>query len=51
MDGDSHLVTVDNDPELIDIAKGYFGDDKRLEIICQDGTEWIKGYNLSLIHI
>jgi len=45
MDGNSHLITIDNDPELIDIAKTYFGDDKRLEIICQDGTEWIKGYN------
>ena len=43
MDGESHLITVDNDLELIDIAKTYFGDDKRLEILCQDGSEWIKG--------
>lgn len=45
MDAESHLITVDNDPELIAITKTYFGKDKRLEIICQDGSEWIKGYN------
>ncbi|MGB7395503.1 MAG: SAM-dependent methyltransferase, partial [Pricia sp.] len=38
MDAESHLVTVDNDPELIDIAKSYFGEDDRVEIICQDGS-------------
>jgi len=44
MDSDSNLITVDNDSELIAIAKQYFSDDNRLEIICQDGTEWIKNY-------
>lgn len=44
MDGDAHLITVDQDPELIAIAKTYFGDDKRLEIICQEGSEWINSY-------
>ncbi len=42
---DSRLITIDNDPKLIDIAKNYFGRDKRVEIICADGTEWIKNYN------
>jgi len=42
MDEDAHLITVDNDPKLIAIAKDYFGEDKRVEIICEDGTEWIK---------
>lgn len=45
MDTESHLITVDNDPELIDIAKDYFDEDDRLEIMCQDGSEWTKGYN------
>lgn len=45
MDEHSHLITVDNDPELIEIARTFFGKDKRLEIRCQEGTEWIKGYD------
>ena len=44
MDKDSKLITVDNDPELISIAKGYFGNDSRVEVICEDGSEWIKNY-------
>lgn len=44
MDKDSHLITVDNDPELIAIAKRYFGVDTRVNIVCEDGSEWIKKY-------
>jgi predicted O-methyltransferase YrrM len=44
MDDNSSLITVDNDPELIAIAKQCFGQDKRVEISCEDGTEWIKNY-------
>ncbi|HET8736754.1 MAG TPA: class I SAM-dependent methyltransferase [Pricia sp.] len=45
MDAESRLITVDNDPGLIDIAKTYFGEDDRLDVICQDGSAWIKEYN------
>ena len=44
MDSQSKLISIDNDPKLIEIAKNYFGKDKRVEIICADGTEWIKSY-------
>lgn len=44
MDEDSKLVTIDNDAELIKIANTYFGKDKRVELICEDGAEWIKNY-------
>ena len=44
MDVESHLITVDNDPELIAIAKQYFCENERVEIVCEDGTKWIKGY-------
>lgn len=44
MDSNSRLITVDNDSELIGIAKSYFGGDERVEIICQDASEWIKNY-------
>lgn len=45
MDADSKLITIDNDPKLTNIAKSYFETDKRVEIICDDGSEWIKNYN------
>lgn len=44
MDSGSRLTTIDNDPELIEIARHFFGSDNRVEIICTDGTDWIKSY-------
>lgn len=44
MDENSSIITVDNDPVLINIARNYFGHDDRVEIICADGSEWIKNY-------
>ncbi|TDT44979.1 putative O-methyltransferase YrrM [Maribacter spongiicola] len=45
MDADSKLISVDNDQELISIATSYFGNDDRVEVICKDGTDWIKEYS------
>ncbi|WP_422080002.1 O-methyltransferase [Ulvibacterium sp.] len=45
MDNESVLVTVDNDLELIAIAEEYFGDDPRIQILCQDASTWIKTYS------
>lgn len=45
MDQDSNLITVDNDPELIAIAKEYFGEDDRIKIVAMDGAEWISNYS------
>lgn len=42
---ESKLITVDNDPKLIGIAKEFFGEDERLEIICADGAEWLLNYS------
>ena len=44
LDEYSRLTSVDNNPELINIAKDFFGNDPRLNLICMDGTEWIKNY-------
>ncbi len=44
MDSDSELISIDNDPELIEIAQDFFGKDKRVKVICEDGAEWIKGH-------
>ncbi|MGB5668628.1 MAG: class I SAM-dependent methyltransferase, partial [Maribacter sp.] len=42
MDEESTLTSIDNDLELIEIAKNFFNHDERVEILCQDGIEWIK---------
>ena len=44
MDAASELITIDNDPQLTDIAIDFFGSDDRVTIICTDGAEWIKSY-------
>jgi len=44
MDKDSELITVDNDPTLIEIAENFFGEDTRVQMVCEDGTAWIKNY-------
>lgn len=42
MDASSSLTTIDNDPELSAIAEEYFREDQRVEIICEDGSQWIQ---------
>ncbi|MEN0050608.1 MAG: class I SAM-dependent methyltransferase [Bacteroidota bacterium] len=44
MDDKATLTTIDNDPKLIEIAKAYFGKDQRVNIICEDGSIWLKNY-------
>ncbi len=45
MDKRSQLTTIDNDPKLIEIVKHFFGTDKRVKILCADGSEWLKDYS------
>lgn len=42
MDNDSTLVSVDNDAEFLGIAQTFLGDDKRLQLICADGGQWVE---------
>ena len=42
MDPSSTLISIDNDETLLNIAKENLGVDKRLQLICTDGGEWIK---------
>lgn len=44
LDENSKLISVDNDSNLIKIVKEFFGNDSRVELICDDGTSWIKNY-------
>lgn len=41
MDNDSTLISIDNEPEFLEIAQRFLGNDKRLNLINIDGGEWI----------
>jgi predicted O-methyltransferase YrrM len=42
MTDDASLVSIDNDSQFLGIAESFLGDDKRLELICTDGAEWVE---------
>lgn len=42
MDQSSTLISIDNDADILNIAKENLGIDKRLKLICADGADWIK---------
>ena len=44
MDKDSRLITVDNDPKLSEIANAFFSSDRRVQIVCADGSQWLQNY-------
>jgi len=44
MSTDSKLISIDNDPELTDTARSFFGQDSRLSLLCEDGEKWIISY-------
>ncbi|MET4083862.1 putative O-methyltransferase YrrM [Pedobacter sp. UYP30] len=51
MDENSKLTSVDNDKNLTAIAKEFFGEDKRVQLICADGSDWIKNYEGELFDL
>ncbi len=44
MQENAKVISIDNDPELIDIAREYFGDQERVSLVCADGGAWMKSY-------
>ncbi|RXG16922.1 O-methyltransferase [Leeuwenhoekiella aestuarii] len=44
MDAESKITSVDNDPELIEMAKHHFSGESRLQLINADASQWIKEY-------
>ena len=45
MDEMSRIISVDNDSKLTEVVEKFFANDKRVDIVCEDGSEWIKNYN------
>ncbi|MEL6536882.1 MAG: class I SAM-dependent methyltransferase [Bacteroidota bacterium] len=44
MDSASQLISLDNDPQLTQIAQEFFGQEAQLQLVCTDGSEWITQY-------
>lgn len=44
MDKNASVISIDNDPALIQIARAAFGADDRVELVCEDGEQWIRNY-------
>ena len=42
MDGESTLVSIDNEPSFLKIAKEYLGSDNRLALLLTEGENWIE---------
>jgi predicted O-methyltransferase YrrM len=42
MDKDSSLISIDHAPEFLNIAQRFLGNDKRLQLVCTDGGEWLQ---------
>lgn len=45
MDEVSCLISIDNDEAVLSIARGFLGNDPRLQLICSDGGEWLKTHS------
>lgn len=45
MDDCGNIISIDTDPQLTEIVSQFFMLDPRVNILCQDGTEWIKNYS------
>ncbi|MFD3001319.1 O-methyltransferase [Pontibacter toksunensis] len=41
MDADSSLVSIDNEPVFLEIARRFLGSDERFNLILTDGGEWV----------
>ncbi|SFR32322.1 Predicted O-methyltransferase YrrM [Robiginitalea myxolifaciens] len=44
MDAQSGLISIDNDQKLIALALEHFGQDERIQLVCEDGAAWLKNY-------
>jgi len=42
MDKDATLISIDNEPKFLEIARQYLGADKRVNLVLTDGGEWVE---------
>jgi predicted O-methyltransferase YrrM len=51
MDNASQLISIDNDPSLSKIVSEWFRLDPRVNILCHDGSDWLKNYSGELFDL
>ena len=39
------VISIDNDPELIEAVQNHFKEDQRVQLICVEGGRWLEEYN------
>jgi predicted O-methyltransferase YrrM len=42
MDTASSLTSIDNESKFLEIAESFLGNDRRLNLVCTDGGEWVE---------
>jgi predicted O-methyltransferase YrrM len=42
MDENSTVLSIDNNPDFVAVAKTFFNDGDRVSILCEDGNDWLK---------
>ena len=45
MDSRSSIVSLDDNPALIEVVGKYLSSDPRVELICTDGSSWLNNYS------
>ncbi|WP_246865761.1 O-methyltransferase [Croceivirga thetidis] len=45
MDAESSITSIDNDSELVKSVSEFFGNDKRVNLICDDAAEFLQRYD------
>ena len=45
MDSESSLISIDNEPNFLDIARQFLGSDHRLNLITIDSADWVEANN------
>jgi len=44
MDIESTLISIDNNPRLIELAQSHFVEDEKVMLICTDAASWLESY-------
>lgn len=42
MDDNSSLISIDNEPKFLEVARKFLGNDKRLNLVSADSGQWIE---------
>ena len=45
MDTNSKIISIDNDPKLLEVAVEAFQGDNRVQLVCAYGEQWLEQYN------